>query len=157
MSEITGDDLLQMAASKTGQRYVYGATVPKDREWNGPWDCAEFVSHVVKIKTGQLLGVISENNPDAYTGAWKNDVDKKKVIPISVESAINIPGAILLRRRGKYGHIAFSDGKGGTIEAMSSARGVTRGNAYGRSWTNGILLYDVKYSKKNASLTYRQP
>jgi hypothetical protein len=95
--------------------------------------------------TGVLYGVISSQNPDAYTGAWKEEVDRKRVTVIPVEAARKVPGAILLRRIGKAGHIVFSDGKGGTIEAMNKANGVCRGKSSNRLWTHGILLPEVSY------------
>ena len=43
----TGNDLLRLAATRIGQKYL-NVLVPKDNpNWSGPWDCAEFASWVV--------------------------------------------------------------------------------------------------------------
>lgn len=43
------------------------------------------------------------------------------------------------------GHLALSDGTGGTVEAHSAIRGVIRGVASGRRWDTGVLVPEVTY------------
>lgn len=147
-----GSHFLRSAAKHLGERYILGALAPKNNaRWSGPWDCAEFVSWVVYQVTGQLHGCASNtSNPasaDAYTGYWARDA-KKTLQRITVAVALRTPGAILLRipAPGLIGHIAFSDGKGGTIEAHSTKRGVIAGSATGRRWDMGLLLPGVRYT-----------
>lgn len=138
-----GPKLLELAAQKLGQEYVYGASADfTDPHYNGPWDCAEFVSWVFYMVTGRVVGC--ENNeaplPDLnpWTGWWKRDADLGLVKHVGVERAVATPGAILLRYPRRR-HIAFSDGQGGTIEAMGREYGVVRGRAAGRDFNYGIL------------------
>src|SRR5439155_2253723 len=46
---------------------------------------------------------------------------------------------------GAVGHVVFSDGKGGTVEAMGSAYGVRRGSLSGRRWDAGIKIPGISY------------
>ena len=70
----TGQDCLNLAQTKIGQKYVFGVDVPTNNpNWDGPWDCAEFVTWVVYQVSGKLYGCVDNHNPancDAYTGAW---------------------------------------------------------------------------------------
>lgn len=149
---LTGQDLLNRAATREGEEYVLGAnTDTSNPDEHGPWDCAEFVTWVVYQVTGKLLGCVdNEADPadcDAYTGAWARDVKTGTVKGIPVEEAMKIPGAILLRAKTaeRCGHIVFSDGEGGTIEAYSHADGVCRLESRGRTWNYGILIREVEY------------
>lgn len=143
----TGQYLLTLAASRIGEDYVYGADVDLfDSDWDGPWDCAEFVSWVIYQAVKKLYGCLTpEGNPDPWTGAWYADMHAGKVKRIPVADAIKTPGAILLRFNKAGHHIVFSDGKGGTIEAMGRAYGVCRGRSVGREWDYGILIPEIQY------------
>ena len=147
----TGQDFLCLAATRIGEKYVFGAnTKTDDLNWHGPWDCAEFVSWVVYQVADVLLGCVDNSwveDCDAYTGAWARDVRRGIVESVPIVKAIKTPGAILLRYNGKAGHIAFSDGNGGTIEAHSATRGVCRAKSMGRGWNYGILIPGVKYKE----------
>jgi len=142
--------MLKRALLKLGQRYVLGCVVPKDDpDWGGPWDCAEFGSWNVFQETGKLVGCVDNDAPparaDAYTGAWARDA-KRLLERISVEEAAGIAGAFLLREpRGKYGHLAMSDGDGGTVEAASTRLGVRRLRIGGRRWDTGLLVPGIDY------------
>ena len=144
---VQGQDFLNKAAQHLGEDYVYGTSVDlDDPEFSGPWDCAEFVSWVVKQVTGKLYGCLNpQTAPDPWTGAWFADMHSEKVKGIPIDKANNIPGAILLRFSKAGHHIVFADGKGGTIEAMGTNYGVTRGHTAGREWDYGILIPGVKY------------
>lgn len=147
----TGEDFLDLAASRIGEEYVYGANVDlEDHNWHGPWDCAEFCTWVVKQITGQVYGCLDNSdrdNPEPYTGGWRRDVRKGVVLRTSIVKAIKIPGSLLLRYREGAKHIVFSTGDWGTIEARSRDWGVCRsvvGNP--ERWDYGILIPDVNYS-----------
>jgi N-acetylmuramoyl-L-alanine amidase len=147
----TGQDLLDLAATRIGEEYVYGADVDlTDADWHGPWDCAEFCSWVVNQIVGKLYGCLGpdSDNPDPWTGAWARDVRNRTVIKIPVKQAVKTPGAILLRYRPGGHHIVFSTGDGGTIEAKSASWGVCRGTVgNSANWDYGILIPDAKYEE----------
>ncbi|HRF79997.1 MAG TPA: peptidoglycan-binding domain-containing protein [Flavobacteriales bacterium] len=150
----TGNELLKIARKHIGERYILGALAPKDNpNWKGPWDCAEFVSWVVYQAIGELHGCARNNgkpaSADAYTGYWARDA-KKTLQRIPVAEALRTPGAILLRvpAPGLIGHIAFSDGVGGTLEAHSSKYGVIEGGTKGRRWDMGLLIPGITYATR---------
>src|SRR5262249_48761273 len=49
---------------------------------------------------------------------------------------------------GSIGHIVFSDGAGGTIEAHGSADGVIASTLSGRRWDTGILVPGISYTQR---------
>ncbi len=151
---MNGSDILRIAAKHIGEPYILGALAPKNNaKWKGPWDCAEFASWCVFQAAGILYGCEKNDaDPavaDSYTGYWQRDADSlgKK---ISVEVAARTPGAAILRAPSPnaYGHIVFSDGKGGTIEAHSSKKGVCRSTLDGRRWDTGILVNGIAYEER---------
>jgi cell wall-associated NlpC family hydrolase len=149
---VHGTDIVKLAMTKEGQRYVLGAFVDFDEEdWDGPWDCAEFVSWVVYKLTGKKYGFTRNEDGDLvepWTGAWLTDMVVGRVTQIPVSEAKRTPGAILLRRTEKSGHIGFYAGNGWTIEARGHAYGVCKAPADGRGWTAGILIPDVLYEEE---------
>lgn len=149
----SGAGLLKRALEHIGEKYENAlAAVPKDDpNWKGPWDCAEFVSWLVYQEAGILYGCTddkaSPSKAEAYTGAWKTDVERlgKRV---SVEEAAGTVGGIVLRYPpgpGLKGHIAVCDGKGGTVEAKSERYGVIADTVSGRQWHTGILIPGITY------------
>jgi N-acetylmuramoyl-L-alanine amidase len=146
-----GDSMFSLAETRIGQKYV-NVLVPKNNpNWQGPWDCAEFMSWLVYQVGGFLYGCTNNNgNPaltEAYTGAWKTDV-RKIGRRVPVEQAAHTRGGILLRyppTAGAMGHIVICDGKGGTVEAMGKAYGVARGKVSGRRWDTGVLVKGMSY------------
>lgn len=148
-----GSNIVEMAQRHVGEEYVLGTLVPKDHpDWEGPWDCAEFVSWLIYQVGGLLYGCNRDDgNPataDAYTGYWAKDA-KSKGKTISVEEAARTPGAAVLRRPtiGKSGHIVISDGQGGTIEAHSTKEGVIRSTLSNRRWDIAILVPGLQYQE----------
>jgi hypothetical protein len=147
----SGAGLVQRARAHIGEQYV-NTQIPKDDpHWHGPWDCAEFVSWLVYQEAGTLYGCVDDTAPpakaDAYTGAWKADLERlgKRV---SVEEAAATVGGIVLRYPpgpGKMGHIAVCDGNGGTIEAKGRRYGVVADTVQGRGWHAGILIPGISY------------
>lgn len=146
----TGNEIFALSLRHLGEDYVLGALAPKnDGDWNGPWDCAEFVSWCVFQASGVLYGCQDDQTDpavaDAYTGYWARDaagLGKK----ISLAEAARTPGAAVLRMGPKMGHIVISDGTGGTVEAHSANDGVIRSTLSGRRWDVGILVPGIKYS-----------
>jgi N-acetylmuramoyl-L-alanine amidase len=149
----TGNDLVTLALEHLGEPYVLGALAPKnDPRWQGPWDCAEFVSWCVYQVARKLYGCFdNQGDPalaDAYTGYWARDANTLGKI-ISVNEAARIPGAAILRLGPKIGHIVLADGQGGTVEAHSSRTGVIRHTLSGRRWDLGILVPGIAYRPGN--------
>lgn len=146
----TGNDLLALAAQHLNERYVLGAMVPKDNAgWKGPWDCAEFASWCLFQVCGELFGCDQNRNPataDAFTGYWQRDA-KAAHCTVPVLVAKSTPGAFLLRYPAPslIGHIAISDGSGGTVEAHSHNTGVIKGVVDGRRWDIGVLPPTISY------------
>lgn len=147
-----GKDVVQLAMTREGQKYVLGARVHlANPNWSGPWDCAEFVSwacyHAYKI----VIAVRPPNiqTGESYSGWWHEDAAAMGgTIPVA--KAIATAGAILIRRPGfqgmKIGHVAISRGDNTTIEAHSSAVGVAvRPKAASRLWSAGFLVPGVAY------------
>jgi N-acetylmuramoyl-L-alanine amidase len=159
----TGQDLLKKGASHLNEKYVLGALAPKNNPaWKGPWDCAEFISWCVYQLVGELYGCNNNNgNPakaDAYTGYWQRDANG--VCPtVSVEIAAQTPGAIVLRypQPSLIGHIVFSDGKGGTLEAKNAASGVTRATLAGRRWDTALLIPGIEYTQSGTAVVVTPP
>lgn len=158
-----GERTLKTAETRIGEKYI-NVCVPKNNpEWHGPWDCAEFASWIVYQVGRKLYGCFNnKGNPafvEAYTGAWQSDSNKiGKRIPVN--QAVGITGAFLLRyppTPGTMGHIAVSDGKGGTVEAMGRAYGVRRGKASGRAWSTGVLIPDFTYADSDPGITVLKP
>jgi N-acetylmuramoyl-L-alanine amidase len=144
--------LLALASRHVGERYVLGAFAPKDNaRWSGPWDCAEFASWCLFQASGVLFGCDQDRRPataDAYTGYWQRDATQARCTT-SLSLARSTPAAFLLRfpAPGQIGHIALSDGQGGTVEAHSTATGVIRGQVDGRRWDVGVLPPGVAYDE----------
>jgi hypothetical protein len=144
----TAQELLRLARKHLGEQYTLGALAPKGNpNWTGPWDCAEFCSWCVFQLTGKIFGCRPRDGDpdrvDAFTGFWGDDA-KTLGKKISVGEAVATPGAFLLRLPGSaIGHVAISDGKGGTVEAHSTRLGVIESKAAGRRWDFGILVPGV--------------
>jgi hypothetical protein len=128
-----GEKMLQLAETRIGEKYVNVCVPKNNKNWHGPWDCAEYMSWLVYQVGGFLYGCVDDaGDPatvEAYTGAWQTD-SKKLGKRVPKEQAAATVGAVLLRyppAPGAMGHIVASDGKGGTVEAMGRAYGVRRG------------------------------
>ena len=155
----TGHDLLHTAEAHLSEKYNLGVFVPKDNpDWHGPWDCSEFASWCVFQVCSRLYGCENDSSaPDsakAFTGFWRRDAHHLgRIIP--VQQATATPGAAVLRfpAPGGIGHIAFSDGNGGTVEAHSRRTGVIRGELGGRRWDIGILVPNIEYQTGNGRVT----
>jgi N-acetylmuramoyl-L-alanine amidase len=158
----TGKDIVEVARRHIGEKYVFGAPVPKDNPaWRGPWDCAEFASWCIYQVSQKLYGCHSNSgapaSADAYTGYWGRDAGQLGIeIPFTQAAAIQ--GALVLRNPGeKCGHIVISDGRGGTIEAHSTARGVIADTLDNRRWDIGILIPWITYTPPDQVPVVPQP
>ena len=144
----TAADVFELALDHLHEDYVLGARAPMaNAKWRGPWDCAEFASWCLFQATGVLFGVKPRHDPiaaDAFTGFWADQAREAKAV-VPVELAARTRGAFLVRlpAPGRIGHIVISDGKGGTCEAHSSARGVIQGTLAGRRWDIGVIVPGV--------------
>jgi peptidoglycan hydrolase-like protein with peptidoglycan-binding domain len=151
VSDRKGSDIVDVARTRRGQRYVLGAKVPKDNpNWMGPWDCAEYASwcayQAYQIPFG--MRPARADKGDAYSGYWYDDAQEPGVA-IAWREALNIPGAILVRRPRSQaiGHVSISLGDGThTIEARGARFGVEIfDGAENRPWDIGVLLPGVEY------------
>ncbi len=160
---MTGLDILNKAAQHLGEKYIFGVLVPKDNpNWRGPWDCAEFASWCVFQVSSRLYGCDNDSGDpalaDAYTGYWKRDAQALGQI-ITVHQAAATQGAVVLRfpQPNATGHIVFSDGGGGTIEAHSTNSGVIRSQLANRRWDVGILVPGINYGAPDLNLDEPAP
>ncbi|HTI57491.1 peptidoglycan-binding domain-containing protein [Mucilaginibacter sp.] len=159
---MTGDDIILLGDKHVGEPYQLGVHVPKDDgNYKGPWDCTEFVSWLYYQVFGLLYGC--ENNQgdphtyETYSSQWARDANTLGRI-ITVEEAKATPGAAIIRfaGNGDVGHIAVSDGNGGTVEAHGKADGITNSVVDGRRWDMGVLVPGVNY-KPNPVIPYTPP
>jgi len=142
----TGQQFVTLATKHIGEKYILGSKVPfKNANYTGPWDCAEFISWCVYQVSGLLVGVKGD---ESYTGFWADD-SNTKCTKITIAEAAITPGAILLRipTSALMGHIVFSDGNNKTVEAMSTKKGVTKGEISGRTWHMALLIKGVTYTQ----------
>jgi len=159
-----GQDIVDLAMTRKGQKYVLGAKVHlANKDWSGPWDCAEFVSWACYHAYKTVIAVRPPNiqTGESYSGWWQEDAEELGGI-IPVAKAIATPGAILIRRPGykgiKVGHVAISRGDNTTIEAHSAAVGVAvRKDANTRPWTAGFLVPGVAYKASGSELKVNLP
>lgn len=150
---VTGHDLLALAESRLGETYLNKHVPKDDPEWHGPWDCAELGSWVVYQAVGRLYGCASNDGDpakvEAYTGWWVRDCGDGTLPLVTREDANVMPGVILVRRppsKGMMGHLAISDGRGGTVEAAGLNLGVRRGEIEGRQWHYYAQIPGVTYA-----------
>ena len=149
-----GERILKLGLEHVGEKYVLGAAVPKNNaDWTGPWDCAEFASWLVYQVAEKLYGCDKDQgdpaSADAYSGYWGRDA-KKLGIRIPVEQAARTPGAAVVRlpKANAVGHVVISDGKGGTVEAHSTKRGVITSTLSARRWDLAVLVPGLEYVER---------
>ena len=159
----TGQELYDLGTKHVGEKYNFGALVPKNYpDYKGPWDCAEFASWLVFQVSGRLYGCANNfgqpASADAYSGFWARDAVKigKK---ISVAEAATIPGAALLRvaTGNIIGHVAISNGHGGTVEAHSTKYGVILNKISGRRWDFAVLVPWITYEANDVAPKLTKP
>jgi hypothetical protein len=155
--------MLALALTRRGEPYVNQRIRIDDPNWHGPWDCAEFMSWLVYQTSGRLYGCLDNSaNParaDAYTGSWKAD-SRRLGRRIPWRQAAATVGAMLLRyppQAGTMGHIAISDGQGGTVEARGRRYGVVAYTASGRDWDTGVLVPWIDYDSPGSEPALEEP
>jgi hypothetical protein len=148
----TGLDLVRIARTRIGCRYVLGIITPKDDPNACMFDCAEFASWSIYQATKRLYGCYNNNGKpygaDAFSGYWARDA-KELGILISVEEAASTAGCFLIRLAGHglIGHVAMTVGDNNTtIEAHSTKTGVGQWGISGRRWDLAIQIPFVSYS-----------
>ena len=80
------------------------------------------------------------------------DSENGTLIVTDQKNANASAGIILVRKPpmpGKMGHIAISDGKGGTVEAAGTGLGVRRGKIEGRLWHFWVKIPELVYSESD--------
>ena len=148
-----GSDIVELAKTRVGQKYVLGARVHlANRDWSGPWDCAEFVSWACYHAYKQVIAVRPPNiqTGESYSGWW-HEASRTSGRAISVTEALGTVGAILIRHPGfagnAIGHVAISCGNNTTVEAHSRNVGVAvLKDAHKRDWSGGWLVPVVSYA-----------
>lgn len=158
---MNGKNVLPIAEKFIGNKYKFGAYVPKnDENYNSDFDCAEFVAYcnyqAFKILYGTEKNTLKKD--DAYTGYFARDAESLGII-IPTAEAVKIKGAILLRvpKQNAIGHVVFSEGDGTTIEAHSTKKGCIKSVVTGRRWDYGILLPGIEYDKPNQAVISKPP
>ena len=142
----TGRDMLARARQHLGEPCRVALAPKTNANWRGPWDAAEFASWLVFQEAHVLYGCTDEGAGPGLAAAdlasWTRDLSRIGQ-RVSVEAAVGTIGAILYRKppaTGRGGHIAISDGNGGTVEARGQAYGVVVHTAHGRHWDAGALI-----------------
>jgi len=159
---ITGADILAEAKGRLGDAYVFGALTPVGAPDPRVFDCSKLASWAVYQAARLIYGADNDaGNPrEVYGGTiyWNRDARSKGVI-VSLEEAAASPGAAVLRLASDSlcGHIVFSDGLGGTVEAHSTAAGVIASTLHGRRWDLGILVPGVQYSRMQPNIPVTPP
>lgn len=150
----TGKQLIELASKHIGEKYVLSAAIPfENAGYKGPWDYAGFISWVIYQTSGIKIGI---KDNQFSINQWVTDATKlgKR---ISISDAAQTYGAILLRSPGykgiALGHVVFSDGNGGTIEAKSAQDNVCKSVIKGRSWEYGLLIEGITY-EMNAGFSF---
>lgn len=137
----TGQDLINAACRFLGEPY---STAPgRDNPDSGFKDCSGLIAASYLVATGRPLG--------ANVSVTIYDLAVRNGLWVSFEEARRIPGACLLMPEDPYqgwgpaGHIGFSDGNGGTVEATPPR--VQRLSINYQSWgSNACLLPGIDYS-----------
>ena len=158
----TGADILQKARTRLGDSYVFGALTPVGALDPRVFDCSKLASWAVYQAAKLIYGADRDaGNPlEVYGGTiyWNRDARSVGII-VSLEEAAASPGAAVLRlgTASQCGHIVFSDGLGGTVEAHSTATGVIVSTLHGRRWDLGIKVPGVEYQTPPPNGPVRPP
>jgi hypothetical protein len=145
---ITATQVVDLALSQEGDRYIFGVEVSPDLLNPGAFDCSELVQWI-----GARLG-IRPAVPDGSWIQWQHA--KRHGTLIGVTHATETKGALLFRfgsppesrARPTSAHVAISQGNGRTIEARSTRYGVGQFPTANRGWTHASLIPGVTYTKE---------
>lgn len=136
----TGQDLVNLFLSQEGDEYEWGAKPDPDDPDPDEGDCSGYVAWVInrlKVSPKFPHGSVNQLDHCRYYG-----------LEISVQEAIDTPGALLFRVgvKGRGNHVAMSLGDGFTIEAAGEEYGVIRaGTGSNRKFNHGCLVPGVDY------------
>lgn len=145
---ITASQVVDLALSQEGDRYIFGVKVTPAQTNPAAFDCSELVQWI-----GARLGIA----PAVPDGSWIQwQACKKANLTIPVASAIGVKGALLFSFKGDpagktrpaAAHVAISQGNNRTIEARSTKYGVGQFTAISRGWTHAGLIPGVTYTKE---------
>ncbi|MGD0216319.1 MAG: peptidoglycan-binding domain-containing protein [Desulfobaccales bacterium] len=159
---VTGADILQKARTRLGDSYVFGALTPVGAPNPRVFDCSKLASWAVYQAAKLIYGADRDKgNPlEVYGGTiyWNRDARSVGLI-VSLEEAAASPGAAVLRlgTASQCGHIVFSDGLGGTVEAHSTATGVITSTLHGRRWDLGIMVPGIEYQTPRPNIPVMPP
>ena len=140
---------LAKARTRLGDAYVFGALTPVGAPDPRVFDCSKLASWAVYQAAKLIYGADRDaGNPlEVYGGTiyWTGTP------AASASSSLwrklpPRPGPRCLRlgTASQCGHIVFSDGLGGTVEAHSTATGVIVSTLHGRRWDLGIKVPGVE-------------
>lgn len=143
---ITATQVVDLALSQEGDRYVFGVEVAASNTNPSAFDCSELI---------QWLGARLNVSPTIPDGSWfqaQHCRQHNQLIPISHAQVTK--GALLFAfssdpfgpQRPSFAHVAISQGNGRTIEARSTAYGVGQFSAISRGWTHAGKIPGVTYT-----------
>jgi len=145
MRMVRNIDVVLLALSQAGDKYVYGAEASPSVENPNAFDCSELIEWVCN-----RLEVI----PTVPDGSWLQfqHCDSHGT-DVSPTRGLGTLGALLFwfdgnpmgPNRPSGAHVAISLGDGRTIEARSEKHGVGVFGPEGRSWTHAALIPGVEY------------
>lgn len=153
----TSHELVELARTQIGKPYVLGADVDLADPNPPEFDCAEFATWLGYQKKRRLFGCIDNSVPvelaEPYSGSWAADARSGVLVRTTISAALTTPAVFLIRKpiKGRIGHVAMSDGLGGTIEAHSRKYGVSEHPISGRVWDYACMLPGVEYRGAIAS------
>ena len=159
----TGRDMLARARRHVGEP-CRAALAPKtNANWRGPWEAAEFAAWLVFQEAHILYGcddkAADPGLASAEISGWARDLSRIGH-RVAVEAAVATIGAVLFRKSpfaGRGGHLAISDGNGGTVEARGQAYGVVVHTAHGRHWDDGLLIPHIAYEAASPQVRWKPP
>ncbi len=161
----TGADIVAWARPHAlrNDAYVLGAMTPIGEPDPKVFDCSKFAACAAYQGGGVIFGCDNDSGDPhhIYGGTiyFERDVEKFKDCKVSVEQAMAIPGALVLRfvHGESNHHIVISDGKGGTIEAACTREGVIFNTLHGRRWTTGICPPGINFGPLPAPSAVQAP
>ena len=71
-----GSEILAKADEHLNEKYILGAHAPlANKNWTGPWDCAEYASWLTFQTFGIIYGcgTTGLDGADPFSGFWAND------------------------------------------------------------------------------------
>jgi cell wall-associated NlpC family hydrolase len=140
----TGDDLILAATAFVGQ--PYSTEAGRDNPTSGHKDCSGLVAAAYKMATGSDLGATVSSTIFAMCA--------RQGLEITRDEAFATAGTVLLMPEnpaagiGSAGHIGFSDGNGGTVEATPPR--VQRLSTHFQSWgARACKLPGINYGEED--------